>query len=117
MTTKTTAEILRDAKGILERNGWFQGGYFDGEQRKSGTALEACRVCLYGAINMAAGNIPSRPLEANHPAMVAVYEIVDAQDPDGDGIGGWNDLEGRTVDEVFALLDEAIECAEAGASR
>ena len=112
---KTAAEVLRDAKGVLERNGWLQGHYFDDRQFRAGTPAEACRVCLYGALNLAAGNGPHRPLEAAHPVMLAVYAVIDASG-DWDGVGGWNDEPGRTVDEVLALLDEAIERAEAGAS-
>jgi hypothetical protein len=105
MSTPTTIEILRGAKALIQTQGWHQGWFFKDNDPSADPAK--CPVCLRGAFSLAAG--------AHHPADWSlvpheVYRAVNAVLPDT-----WRGLiAGWTVAEVYALLDAAIERAEAG---
>jgi hypothetical protein len=110
--SKSTVEILRGAREVLERNGWNQGWFFRDDDPGANPA--ECAVCLRGALNLSAG--------AEHPGSPAacgdaLMAVNDALPERWRGlIAGWNDERGRTVEEVYALLDRAIELAEGGVS-
>ena len=114
MSAKKTAEVLRDTKAVLARNGWLQGQLYDRSQADAGIDLPACRVCLVGALRTAASGKPQGGGELFDAAYDALCEVVGGFDNER-SVAEWNDVEGRTVDEVFALLQAAIERAEAGA--
>lgn len=113
MSAKKTAAVLRDAKAVLERNGWLQGQLYDRSQADSGIDFPACRVCLVGALRTAASGRPNGVGELFDVAYDALCEVVGDFDSER-SVAEWNDVEGRTVDEVYALLDAAAERAEAG---
>lgn len=107
-----TAEILRGAKAVLLANGWHQGGFYDREQHlDKGVPREACRVCLWGAVNVAAMGNPASKDDVPWAVILFLDKVL------GERTEGWSDTPGRTVDEVLALLDRAIDIAEAGESR
>lgn len=113
----TTAEILRGAKAVIQRNGWTQREYFDEKQHEDGTPVTECRVDLRGALNLAAGSpSPAEQPDAGVDAHIVLWNAIRA-----DGFSGgpikWNDTPGRTEAEVLALLDRAIEVAEGGDAR
>lgn len=110
MSTLSTVEVLRGAKAVIERNGWHQGDYADRRPEFRGKPPRECPVCLLGAINVASGGDPdddSEVTEAERLLKQCMKQYVPT----------WNDAPGRTVAEVYALLDEAIERAEAGEVR
>jgi len=114
VTTLTTVEVLRGAKAVLERNGWHQGSLYDITQLATGTPRNECRVCLVGAFCVAASG---DPVGRNIQTDAAWDAVVHALDERGllfadSPIADWNDEPGRTVGEVFELLDEAIALAE-----
>lgn len=74
--------LLRAAE-LLERDGWCQGAYFDGNS-----------ACTIGALMDAAADIQDRN--------AAIYRLKDALD--GWNIFNWNDAPGRTKEEVVAKL-------------
>lgn len=118
MSALTTVEVLRGTKTVLERNGWHQGALYDHAQANAGAAREECRVCLVGAFCVAATGDPvGRNLQTD-AVWDLVCDLVNRRGTFGDSpIGDWNDEPDRTLAEVYALLDEAIERAEAGELR
>lgn len=109
MSELTTVEILRGARGVLERNGWTQEWFF---KEVPGVPAAECPVCLRGALNLAAGGALAHPVT---PAACgdALMAVNDALPEYWRGlIAGWNDEPGRTAEDVFALLDQAIALAE-----
>lgn len=48
-------QVLRKAVDIMRVNGRHVGGYFDVDQFDAGVPESECRVCVAGAINLAAG--------------------------------------------------------------
>lgn len=71
----TTADILEAAAAVLERNGWYQGDFFQPLRDDSdGTDVppKDCPVCAMGAIMVAAGVDPeSDTLCLGKPAWAA----------------------------------------------
>lgn len=116
MNTPSTVEVLRGAKAVIERNGLHKGYFFSQRQHRSGIPAERCRVCVRGAVNLAAGALlPSETTEAAWEAT----KLLDIALRDRRIVGGvedWNDLQSTTQADVAALLDEAIALAEGGAS-
>lgn len=118
MSVLSTVEILRGAKAALERNGWTQHDTIDEAQYAAGTPMAECRVDLSGALHMAVTGDPTggdnlTAMEARMVLLGIIWESGSA----GSGLGSWNDAEGRTEAEIYALLDEAIRRAEAGEPR
>lgn len=112
--TKTTLEILKDARKLLSEKGWTQGtysrdsfGFAQGLEGCMSPALGAC-FCGWGAV-MAACTLSRGPWP--HTVFHA-KEALDATVPDGH-FPEYNDAEGRTVEEVLAKFDEAIAAEEA----
>lgn len=110
MTQKTTIDILRDAKALLETKGWAQGDYARDAQGKSlisglceRITAEGTCFCGWGATVAATGGRWNQAL----PAMDALDAV------SGGFFPGFNDAEGRTLPEVLAKFDEAIAAEEA----
>lgn len=100
---KTTVDVLRDAKALLETKGWTQGtNARDAEGRWTGAhhANAAC-FCGYGAIFAATGG------RFDWGQLAALDAVTDGCFPT------FNDAEGRTLPEVLAKFDEAIAAEEA----
>lgn len=95
------SEVLRGAKGVLQRQGWLQGGYgtVDGPVDLLGACAVAC-----GAKHLGAG---SAALDAEQIVVPYLREVI------GLHVSPWNDTFGRTLDEVIAAIDRAIALAEA----
>lgn len=104
---KSTIEILRDTRAALQRNGWTQGGYIDEDQHEAGTPVTDCRVDLGGAIRIATTGDPTKndSLTAAEARWV-LLRIIRETSPMG--LASWNDQAGRTIADVYALLDTAI---------
>jgi hypothetical protein len=107
-TIPTPASLLNRAADILDERGWFQGNYM---------SPDGC-VCALGSLHLAANELvgaPNRATFATGPEFEAALDrIYGALQSDSmDSIADWNDSEGRTKDEVQAMLRRA---AEAGAS-
>lgn len=114
MSGLSTVEVLRGAKAVLERNGWHQGWYYDQDQ--DGMPSE-CRVCVRGALNLAAGSdIPYATPDPAWTATKLLDKILRDRFAFPGSVEPWNDTEGRSVAQVYALLDEAIALAEGNAS-
>jgi hypothetical protein len=91
----TTVELLRAAKDQLLTRGWIQHA----ERRPDG-------VCLQGAV-LAVGGFSWEAFVALQVLACALPEA-ESYNP----VTYWNDAEGRTPEEVLALLDQAIARAE-----
>lgn len=104
MTDKTAAQILTEAADIIDRNGWIQNRYYDIEQAGDGTPKAECRVCLLGALNIAMHGKPTHLRDASRPDFFWVLMRAVEREADAEDAVDWNDTEGRTQDEVTALL-------------
>lgn len=106
-----TVEILRGAKTVLERNGWHQGTFYDQAQHDTGVPRAQCRVCLMGAVYVAASG---SPITYGYGAAEAQGLLTETLDRRGrwEQVYDWNDAPGRTLAEVLELLDATIEDAE-----
>lgn len=96
----TAAEVLRAAKAELVTHGWCQGSLVDGNGR----------LCARGALV----SVPIRDgasWAADMGAAVRLLAMVCAGVHE-DTITSFNDRAGRTVEEVLAKFDEAIDEAE-----
>lgn len=114
MTAVTVADVLDEAAAVIRRNGWTTITYF---RREGKLPIAECPVCLLGAIGVAVMKAPvlwdGSPLGLD--AARSVIDFIDAEaelnprntDDVNYFIGGWNDAEGRTVDEVLAALEGA----------
>jgi hypothetical protein len=96
---------LRRAKRYLMRHGWRQG-------------IEALdpyddRVCAASALVRTRDESEGRPAWNENTAFTLFWNAIrvpNTRSPfTGSSIGAWNDAPGRTVKEVFAAFDRAIE--------
>lgn len=128
MEQKTIAQVAREAANLIRRFGWIQDDAF----RYDAGAL---RMCIGGALTLALTDPDLASLawaaaearatwgNSEPPWAPAVAAILYEQYPDFgwpmtiDGMRGsrlrrdfdvtaWNDAEGRTEDEVLAILDK-----------
>ena len=85
-----TSEVFRKAGDVLRERGWCQGGLMNAEGK----------VCALGALGVAeCRGALSGPSQE-------IYRNLSQQILDGRLIGAdWNDSPGRTVEEVYAVLD------------
>lgn len=94
----TTVEVLRGARALLAVHGWCQEEFLN---------AAGC-YCAAGALNDAAGstaqwsNGDSRDARDALKAALGEFSVL-----------AWNDVPGRTVDEVLAAFDRAIATEEA----
>ena len=79
-------QALLIARGMIER-GWCQGKWQNEEKGE---------VCFAGAINAAAAAVGIMP--------VPIYLLFDEPN-----LAAWNDVPGRTKEEVLALVDGVLE--------
>jgi len=99
----TTIAVLREAKAVLERNGWHQGWFY---MDLPGVSYSECPVCLRGAVNVAASGDPVDSSPVPDEVWAALMAAL-PEDAFG-AIAGWNDEPERTQAEVLALLDAAV---------
>lgn len=114
MTTTTTTDpptIYARVKAEITRRGWAQYpdySYADIDADEWDTCpacplIAACAVLTMAEQNEFAeemGRAIRAAMLAEHPGRRVSM-----------GIGSWNDVEGRTVDDVFALLDQLDDLA------
>lgn len=91
--------LLRDAIGVLETKGWCQGAYRDGSGR-------CCAIGSFYEVTKNGDEIAD---------LTAVVSEVLHGRREYRGIVVWNDVRGRTRDEVVAVFREAM-IAAAGAA-
>lgn len=106
------ADILDKAADHIDTVGWHQGRLYDDAY----TPLTACPVCAMGAINTALFGTPKFPLDMRR-ADCETYEVADLLRPriGNAELAEWNDEEGRTQDEVTALMRETAAELRGGA--
>lgn len=90
-----TVDILLGAKEALLTRGWYQGGM----RGKNG------EVCLLGATKVAAKSVSYD--SGARAALLGTLGISVAPAAPG-GIGTWNDVPGRTFNEVIDLIDSTL---------
>lgn len=110
----STVETLTEARDLLVNEGWTQGVYFE-VLDDSGV----CHRCAMGALRQYD--------EQDHSHAVATMEVqdillaamrqVDNDHPDGEdydflSVIGWNDVDGRTKEQVIEAFNLAIEIAK-----
>lgn len=100
----TTSESLKAAKAVLLDRGWFQGDFVNDVTGE---------VCIVGAMNIVEDGTPRCDDDALYAESVASQILHCLVFLDRcDDIGEWNDMHGRTPEEVLALFDRAIAIAE-----
>jgi hypothetical protein len=112
------AYTLTVAASIVEANGLMTGGLYDAEAVDGGLPRETVRVCAVGAINTAVAGTPVLGLSEDGDLSPQVILADMARAALGQHIGyavpAWNDVQGRTADEVAtALRDTAASLREA----
>jgi hypothetical protein len=96
------AKILRDAKALIEQRGWRSGMTHD--NNAGGYPIFEYPLSAYDAIVKAGGIIAGRAVEI-------MRKTVAPDNPRSLGIIDWNDKHGRTLEQVYAAFDRAIEVA------
>jgi len=105
------SEFLREARALIA-SGWCQGSlarrkWGRGYRQVSPYAANAVQWCAAGALEA----LHAR-LECEEPSAAATYLTAHIPAAFPYGLDLWNDLSGRTQDEVLALYDRAIAHAE-----
>ncbi|MGW1492614.1 DUF6197 family protein [Streptomyces sp. NPDC002402] len=108
------ADILDKAADHIDAVGWHQSYLYDADQAEAGTPLPECRVCILGAINVAATGTPRygaayRAGDEPLPLMVNFAQDAVARHLGSPGFDSavWNDMGERTQDEVTQALRDA----------
>ena len=106
MSARTPAEILREAKRLIEEKGWCQGA--DAIDRRGRPVLarsgDAASFCIAGALFAASF--------AEHGEEQAI-KLFRHCIPETLSLAQWNDEPLRTPEQVLAAFDRAIALAEA----
>ena len=96
--------LLKETKMLLEREGWKQGS----PSYKEGAPTQRC--AYVALLDSCSGAIPIADEQGGEDLW---EQFALAHKTLSDMVGGslvsWNDTEGRTVDEVYQLLDTAAE--------
>ena len=96
-----TYEILEAAKAVLLTKGWHQGSFFG----KDGSA------CASGAIRLVYEELYHPDSYAKDWVCSDAYTYLNKAVGDW-RISNWNDMKGRTFEEVLAAFDKAIALAK-----
>lgn len=110
-----TVQTLTEARDLLVNEGWTQGIYFE-VLDDSGV----CRRCAMGALRQYDKEDHSHAvatMDVQNILLQAMREV-DNDHPDGDdyyftSVIGWNDVDGRTKEQVIEAFNKAIELAKA----
>lgn len=100
MSDDTVEEVLRKAVEILDERGWYQGYYRD---------IQTGRVCSIGACAEALGTNPGEPTPMFNRVWTFLDHYVERKFERHGNFVAWQDKDGRTVDEVKALLLAAAD--------
>lgn len=117
-STQTLAEWAElkqvlDGAGELVKEGWTQGEWARDATgaRVHPESTGACRFCMEGALKRAASKLEPdcRARRGNlvHGATLAIERTL-ADELEGE-IADWNDEEGRTQEEVVAVIGQAAD--------
>lgn len=94
------AAVLNHAADILEQDGWIQGAMYN---------RDGCH-CALGALHAAA-----RQLDVDYGPVWDACALIATHVADGGyspwDLPGWNDEDGRTLDEVTTLLRNTAKAA------
>ena len=118
------SEILQQGKRNIERFGWAQGDYIVSDDDPRNRGVKVCGVCTLGAVRLAALGIDEvHPetdvrldvlLDSVSPETYHAYEratdLLEVASERHD-VPDWNDRPGRTVEEINAVFDLAIQQA------
>lgn len=104
MSEQTARDLEAAAEAILRR-GWHQGGYVG----KDGAicSLGGLNLAIYGDV-MGCG-MGSREQQARLALWRAIGTLPMPSAADGDGIAGWNDTPGRSLEDVLLVFKQAAE--------
>ena len=95
-TYNPTLEILQAAKTYIIERGWCQGSALN----------RAGNVCIVGAVNMSLDWQDDTDLYCN--VLWHLEETLGLPEHLSRELANWNDVKGRTVDEVLNLFDTTI---------
>lgn len=99
-------DIFQGAAADIEKYGWCQESDSD----------EALHLCMRGAIKTQLSwhdfEAAMQLSEEAYAVVAPLLDVASRYSPE-DKVTYWNDMEGRTVDEVIAKLREAADAAEA----
>lgn len=95
----TTPTVWAKAKAEIQHRGWHKGWFYDQNDPKA-----IAPVCLGGAICVVTTGDPVADMD--HRADAALTKLMDRL---GMQVAPWNDAPERTLDDVYALLDELDE--------
>lgn len=101
------SEVLAQMRDVLETRGWTQKCFIDGQGRR----------CLLGAVGAVQGIWPPESCAASSAALTALEHKIAEMYPGsvairalnslpGDSISVFNDAPGRTLQEIFDLIDK-----------
>ena len=97
---KTSSEILNDAAKLIEKHGWRQKNFGN----------EVCGFCAFGALAKAAGFDDAdvaHSLRYDDGAFADAYlALLQNTANICNGVFRWNDVSGRTKEEVIAKLKQ-----------
>lgn len=82
--------VLRRAGDLIRERGWHQGSWDNSEGA----------VCAWQAVKLAAGG----DTNAETNAVATLLDRIRREFGDEGSVSGWNDRQGRTVDEVLRVL-------------
>lgn len=115
--------ILKRAKELLTPETWLQGSLakctygFDLDINQLKAGAQACKFCLGGAIDIAAMEfLPGLRVPVGggtNSDKDWMWNFADelntfCKETRGDLLGRWNDIPGRTLEEIHAFIDEVI---------
>lgn len=89
---RTTPELLKDARDLIEKHGWVQ--------YKMGSRGEG--YCVVGAIVA---------VTSSNQEAVMTFEAL-GRAADEYSVAQWNDIPGRTREQVLGLFDKALGALE-----
>jgi hypothetical protein len=104
-TPAAQADVLDKAADHLDAHGWFQGSMYDSKQLVEGTPLGECRTDILGALKAAVLGEPRWAGSVDDLAVVDLALVALHQRLGMDAVA-WNDVDGRTVEEVIAAMRE-----------
>ena len=110
----STVELLRKARDLIEQKGWTRGAY---ARTAGGTPVpvhdpDACRFCSVGALIRASLDTPESSQEEYDTARRLFVRQIKSFASDDTVIPAWNDAPSRTVFDVLAAFDRAVQDAE-----
>ncbi|WP_426505396.1 DUF6197 family protein [Dactylosporangium sp. McL0621] len=115
-TADEVAQTLRDTRLYLQRHGWNQGEYYDAT-----AGLFTPPACLVGAVGIVCygGPVDAPAQMFDDPGFGSFEQAVGFLDlylfhRFGLNVYGYNDVKGRTCDDVLAMLEQAATAVRTG---